>query len=234
MMPPVVIIAGGKATRLRPITDNSPKSLLRVAGKPFISHQLTLLHKNGIKNVVICSGYLSHLIEDFVGDGSQYGLSVKFSNDGEKLLGTGGAVKKALSLLDEEFFVLYGDSYPTVNFKFVFDHFVKSPGMGLMTVFKNRNAYDSSNIVFKDKQIITYDKKNKTEDMEFIDYGLGILRKSSFDGMASREAFDLAELYQDIIQKKQMSSYEVLERFYEVGSLDGLADTERYILESLR
>jgi len=231
-MPSVVIIAGGVATRLRPITETVPKSMLVVAGRPFIDHQLRLLRKNDIKRVVICSGYLSQQIEDFVGDGARYGLSVAFSNDGEKLLGTGGAVKKALPLLGEDFFLVYGDSYPTVDFKLVYDHFRKDKGRGLMTVFKNHNAFDSSNIVFKDGKIVIYDKKNKTEEMEYIDYGLGILKKSAFEGVTAREAFDLVEIYQDIIYKNQMSAYEVFERLYEIGSLSGLADTQKHILNS--
>ncbi len=229
MMPSVVIIAGGVATRLRPITETVPKSLILVAGKPFIAHQLHLLRKNGIKKVVICTGFLSRQIEDFVGDGSQYDLSVIFSDDGEKLLGTGGAVKKALPLLEEEFFVTYGDTYLTVNFKDVYEYFRTQQSLGLMTVFKNCNAWDKSNIVFKGRQIVRYDKKNKTEDMDYIDYGMGILKKSSFSAMVSKDVFDLAELYQGMISKKQMSAYEVPERFYEIGSMSGLADTERFI-----
>jgi NDP-sugar pyrophosphorylase family protein len=232
MMPPVVILAGGIARRLRPITETVPKSLLIVAGEPFIAHQLRLLRKNGIKKAVICSGYLSQKIENFVGNGNQFGLSVSYSVDGDKLLGTGGAVKKALPLLGEEFFVMYGDSYLTVNFKHVYDYFLTSSDMGLMTVFKNHNVWDNSNIVFKGGKIITYDKKNKIKGMDYIDYGLGILKKRAFDAMADREVFDLSELYQDIISKNQMSGYEATERFYEIGSLSGLAETERHILKT--
>jgi len=232
MMPSVVILAGGIAKRLRPITETVPKSLLPVAGEPFIAHQLRLLRTNGIKKVVICAGYLSQPIEEFVGNGAQFGLSVTFSVDGEKLLGTGGALKKALALLEEAFFVMYGDSYLTVNFPHVYDYFLTTSSMALMTVFKNDNAWDRSNIVFKDGRIITYDKKNKIDGMDYIDYGLGIIRKAAFDGMASQEVFDLAELYQDIIAKKQMSGYVVSERFYEIGSLSGLAETQKYIVNS--
>ena len=234
MMPSVVIIAGGAATRLLPITGTIPKAMLTVAGKPFIAHQLFLLQKNGIKKVVICSGYLSKQIENFVGDGNKFGLSVIFSVDGEKLLGTGGAVKKALPLLDDNFFVMYGDSYLTVNFKDVFNYFLTQQKMGLMTVFKNRDTWDNSNIVFKSGRIIIYDKKNKTKEMECIDYGLGILKKSAFDAMAGRDVFDLSELYQDMISKGQMCGYEVSERFYEIGSVNGLAKTERFILNAQR
>ncbi len=232
MMPSVVIIAGGVAIRLRPLTESIPKAMLMVAGEPFIAQQLSLLRENGVKKVVICSGYLSKQIEDFVGDGSRFGLSVVFSVDGEKLLGTGGAVKKALPLLDDTFFVMYGDSYLTVNFKDVHNFFTAQQALGLMTVFKNRNAWDTSNIVFKDGRIIVYDKKNKAKDMQYIDYGLGILRKTAFDLMPNADIFDLSRLYQELISKKQMAGYEVSERFYEIGSLKGLRETEEYILKN--
>ncbi|MEI7997943.1 MAG: nucleotidyltransferase family protein [Candidatus Omnitrophota bacterium] len=232
MMPPVVILAGGTATRLRPITETIPKALVTVAGEPFIAHQLYLLKKNGINKVVICTGHLGEQIEAFVGDGSKFSLSVKFSADGEKLLGTGGAVKKALPLLGDTFFVMYGDSYLTVNFKSVYDSFMTSTGIGLMTVFKNHNSWDSSNIVFQNGKIVTYDKKSKIKGMDYIDYGLGIFKKKAFDAMAEREVFDLSELYQDIISRKQMYGYEVPERFYEIGKMSGLAETENYILNS--
>jgi NDP-sugar pyrophosphorylase family protein len=231
MIPPVVIIAGGIANRLRPLTESIPKAMLMVAGEPFIAQQLSLLKKNGIRQVVICSGYLSQQIEDFVGDGSRFGLSVVFSADGEKLLGTGGAVKKALSLLDDIFFVMYGDSYLTVNFKDVYNFFITQQTMGLMTVFKNRDAWDTSNIVFKDGKIVIYDKKNKTKEMQYIDYGLGILKKTAFDLMPNTDVFDLSGLYQELILKKQMAGYEVPERFYEIGSLKGLKETQDYILK---
>jgi len=230
MMPSAVIIAGGVATRLRPITEKIPKAMLPVAGKPFIAHQLLLLRKNDIKKAVICSGYLSKQIEDFVGDGSKFDLSVTFSTDGEKLLGTGGAVKKALPMLGDVFFVMYGDSYLTVNFEAVYNYFLARQVTGLMTIFRNSDAWDKSNIVLKDGKIVNYDKNSKTKEMEYIDYGLGILKKSAFDAMSGREVFDLSELYRDIISKDQMYGYEVAERFYEIGSLSGLADTEKYIL----
>lgn len=233
-MPSVVIIAGGIATRLRPMTVNVPKAMLPIAGKPFIAHQLDLFKKNGLQRVVICSSYLSEQIEDFVGDGSRFGLSVSFSVDGDKLLGTGGAIKKALPLLEDVFFVIYGDSYLDVNFKNVYDYFLSQSGLGLMTVLKNRNVWDSSNIVFKEGRIINYDKVIKTQNMEYIDYGLGILNKSVFEVMNKQEIFDLSELYKKIINMQKMIGYEVVTRFYEIGSPKGLAETEEYLLSKTK
>jgi NDP-sugar pyrophosphorylase family protein len=230
MMPTVAILVGGYATRLYPVTKTIPKAMLRVAGKPFIAHQLALLKKNGITKVVICSGYLSEQIENFIGDGKQFGLSINFSVDGEKPLGTGGAIKKALPLLEDAFFVMYGDTYLTIDFKSISDLFLSQNKKGLMTVLRNKDQWDKSNIVLKNGKIIKYDKKEKTLDMEYIDYGLSMLRKSAFDEIGAEEVFDLAEVYKSLIEKGQMIGYEVKNRFYEIGSAQGLAETEEYLL----
>ena len=230
-MPAVVILAGGCATRLYPITKTMPKIMVEVAGKPFIVHQLDLLKRNGFKKVIICSGYLSKQIEDFIRDGRKYGLSVDFSVDGEKLLGTGGAIKKALPLLTDVFVVMYGDSYLNIDFKVVIDYFLSHNKNGLMTIFKNANKWDKSNIVCKDGEIIIYDKNAHNKKMEYIDYGLSILRKSAFDEINKRSSFDLVEVYRGLIQRKQMLGFEVKNRFYEIGSRSGLAETEKYLFE---
>jgi NDP-sugar pyrophosphorylase family protein len=234
MIPAAVIIAGGIATRLRPMTENTPKAMLPIAGKPFIAHQLSLLKRKGLQRVVICSGYLSRQIEDFVSDGSRFGLAVSFSVDGDKLLGTGGAVKKALPLLGKEFFVLYGDSYLNVDFISVYKYFHSRKAEGLMTVFKNRDAWDKSNIVFKDGKVAVYDKKNKTKDMEYIDYGLSLLESSVFRFMDKQEVFDLADFYKEMVSRGLMIGYEVSERFYEIGSPEGFAETEAYLLNNTK
>lgn len=231
MMPSVAILAGGYATRLYPISKTMPKVMVKVAGKPFIAHQLSLLKNNGLKTVVICAGYLSKQIEDFVGDGKNFGLSISFSVDGEKLLGTGGAIKRALPLLTDVFLVMYGDSYLNINFKPVIDYFLSRDRKGLMTVLRNMNKWDRSNIVCKNGDIITYDKNAHDRRMEYIDYGLGILRKSALDEIDDKEVFDIAELYRNLIQKRQMLSFEVKKRFYEIGSQSGLAETEEYLLK---
>jgi NDP-sugar pyrophosphorylase family protein len=230
MMPTVAILVGGYATRLYPVTKDIPKAMLQVTGKPFIAHQLALLKKNGITKVVICSGYLSEQIEDFIGDGKQFGLSINFSADGGKPLGTGGAIKKALPLLGDTFFVMYGDTYLTIDFKSISNFFLSQNKKGLMTVLRNKDQWGKSNIVLKNGKIIKYEKKEKTTDMEYIDYGLSMLRKSAFDEIGDEEVFDLAKVYQSLIDKEQMISYEVKSRFYEIGSAQALAETEEYLL----
>lgn len=232
-MPSVAILAGGCAKRLYPITKTIPKAMVEVAGKPFIAHQLYLLKRNGFKNVIICSSHLSKQIEDFIRDRKNFGLSVRFSVDGKKLLGTAGAIKKALPLLTDVFLVMYGDSYLDIDFQSVIDYFSSHDKKGLMTVLKNKNRWDKSNIVYENGDIVSYDKKICDKKMEYIDYGLGMLRKSAFDEIDKKEAFDLVELYRGLIQKKQMLGFEVKNRFYEIGSPTGLAETERYLSKLL-
>ena len=229
MMAPVAILAGGLATRLRPVTLNTPKSMLIVAGKPFIYHQLALLKSRGVEDVVLCLGNHGKLVEEYVSDGSAWGLNVKYSYDGATLLGTGGALMKALPLLPDEFFVLYGDSYLDIEMRPVLERFRSEGKPLLMTVYRNRGEADVSNILFKDGRIIRYDKKDPPADMEYIDYGLSVMKKSAFDGWPDDAPSDLADLYVKLVEKGEAAGFEVSMRFYEIGSFQGIKETEKYI-----
>lgn len=229
MISKLVLLAGGKATRLRPVTEAIPKSLLEVAGKPFIDHQLELIKRNNITQVVICVSYLGGQVREFVGDGSRYGLKIDYSFDGDTLLGTGGTIKNALDLLDDKFFVMYGDSYLTADFKIISDYFLKGNKSGLMTVFKNEGKWDKSNIDFRDGKIIKYDKSIENKNMEYIDYGLGILTKRAFEDFKNEKVFDLEAVYKNLLRKEELLGYEVSERFYEIGSFRGLEETQAFL-----
>jgi NDP-sugar pyrophosphorylase family protein len=222
---PVAILAGGLATRLRPITEKIPKSLVPVADRPFLAHQLELLHARGIRRAVLCIGYLGEMIQRDFGD-EKYGIKLEYSFDGPKLLGTGGAIKRALPMLGEEFFVLYGDSYLPIEYAPIADFFHLSRKPGLMTVFRNEGKFDTSNVVFADGEIKVYDKKNKLPEMKYIDYGLSLFKASVFDSYSADQVFDLAEVMGKLVREKQLAGYEVPERFYEIGSPAGLAELE--------
>jgi len=222
---PVAILAGGLATRLRPITEKIPKSLVPVAGRPFLAHQLEMLHARGIRHAVLCIGYLGEMIQRDFG-GEKFGIKLDYSFDGPRLLGTGGAIKRALPMLGEEFFVLYGDSYLPIAYQPIADFFHRSGKPGLMTVFRNEGKFDASNVVFGDGEIKVYDKKQKSPDMRYIDYGLSMFKASVFDSYAADQIFDLAEVMGKLVREKQLAGYEVPERFYEIGSPAGLAELE--------
>jgi NDP-sugar pyrophosphorylase family protein len=230
-LPPVAVLAGGLAKRLRPASLTIPKSLIPVAGRPFIDHQMELLRRQGACEIVICCGYLGERIEEHVGNGARFGLIVTYSHDGDPLLGTGGAIKKALPKLGEIFMVLYGDSYLPIAFQPVADAFLTSNADGLMTVFRNDGRWDTSNVEFTDGAIRRYDKIDRTAAMQHIDYGLCAFRSGVFNAWPADKPFDLAAVLQALLAAGRLAGFEVNERFYEIGSPAGIAETERFILD---
>jgi N-acetyl-alpha-D-muramate 1-phosphate uridylyltransferase len=225
----VAILAGGLATRLRPLTETIPKSLVEINGEPFLWHQLRLLRENGVERVVLCVSHLGEQVRDSVGDGHQFGMHIEYSFDGPVLLGTAGALKSALPLLGESFFVLYGDSYLPIDFRSVEETFRTSRKAGLMTVYLNEGQWDSSNVEFTAGRIVAYDKKHRTLRMRHIDYGLGVLSASVFDRIAAGESLDLATLYQQLLAAGQLAAYEAPHRFYEIGSFSGIEELSSYL-----
>jgi NDP-sugar pyrophosphorylase family protein len=226
---PVAILAGGMATRLRPITEKIPKLLVDVAGEPFFSHQIRLLRKVGLTHLILCVGYLGERIVEQYGDGSTWGVKIEYSFDGPKLLGTGGALIRALPKLGAAFYVLYGDSYLPVDYLAVGQSFLDSGKLGLMTVFENRERYDSSNVWFEDGQIKIYDKKNRAPQMHHIDYGLGLLRAEAFAAYPKDEVVDLAAVYGQLVFAGQLAGCEIPNRFYEIGSHAGLDELDQLL-----
>lgn len=229
---PVAILAGGLATRLRPITETIPKALVEVAGRPFAVHQAGLLRRQGISEVVWLVGYRADQIEAVLGDGGDWGMRFEYLHDGPVLLGTGGALRRALPRLGAAFFVMYGDSYLECDFGAIERAFLASGRAGLMTVFRNDGLYDASNVEFAAGRIVRYDKRARTPRMHHIDYGLGILTPDALAGYPDGEPLDLARVYQDLLAADQLAAFEVSQRFYEVGSPEGLAETDAHLRSS--
>jgi NDP-sugar pyrophosphorylase family protein len=230
----MALLAGGLATRLRPITETIPKSMLTVAGEPFIAHQLRLLARQGIDRLVICTGYLGDQIEKFVGTGEAFGCRVSYSRDGSTLLGTAGSLRKALPLLGDSFFVMYGDSYLPTSFRAVFDAFLRTGQPALMTVFRNCNQWDVSNVEFVGDRIVQYEKKLRSAAMKHIDYGLGVLDAGRLAEWKVPDPSDLADYYKMLVAENRLAAHEVGERFYEIGSPAGLAETDAYLMGDAR
>ena len=223
-LPSVAILCGGMATRLKPISDNIPKALVEVNGKPFIFYQLEEIRRQQIFHVVLCVGHKGEMIEQAVGDGSRFDLNIQYSFDGATALGTGGALQKAAHLLNNEFFVLYGDAFLQVDYREVHNTFLRSGREGLMTVFRNEGKWDASNVWLEDEQIRDYSKTRKTPQMRYIDYGLGILNAAALQAYSENQKFDLAAVYEQLVQDQELAAYEVSKRFYEIGSHDGLKE----------
>lgn len=225
---PVAILAGGLAARMHPLTERIPKALLEVAGRPFIEHQLVLLRREGVDRVVLCVGFLGEMIEARIGDGARFGLSISYSFDGERLLGTGGALRRALPMLGEQFFVLYGDSYLDIVYAPVQAAYRESKLPALMTVFRNEGRWDTSNVLYDGKRIVRYDKGHPTADMKFIDYGLGIVNRDTLR-TCTDETFDLSDLYAALAREGRLAGFEATRRFYEIGTPSGLAEADSHL-----
>jgi NDP-sugar pyrophosphorylase family protein len=233
-MPPLALLAGGLATRLRPLSEQVAKGMIKVAGEPFIAHQLRLLRRESITRVVLCLGYLGQQIEDFVCDGSKFGLSVEYCYDGDTPLGTGGALRRALGQLGAEFLVMYGDSWLDASFAPVVDAFRSSGKLALMTVYRNFDRWDRSNVWFEDSRIPAYDKEKRLPQMQHIDWGLSVTKGEVLAAEPADTAFDLATIYSGLAQKGDLAGYEVATRFYEIGSLEGLRETDALLRKKFR
>lgn len=231
-MLPVAILAGGLATRLHPATEKIPKAIIDVAGTPFIVRQLKYLRSQRVKRVVICIGHLGEMVKDVVDNITNLELEITYSEDGPHLLGTGGALRKATSHLPETFFVLYGDSYLPTDFSAVYEAYKLGRRSALMTVLRNENKWDKSNVLFVNGRLIEYDKNSPGAQMSHIDYGLSLISSSVLEHSALGHRFDLADLYRELSLRGDLAGFEVHTRFYEIGSHRGLEETRRYFLTS--
>jgi NDP-sugar pyrophosphorylase family protein len=224
-----VILAGGLGTRLRSLTEKIPKALVPVAGRPFIEYQIDVFRRYGVTDLIVCVGYLGHMIEEYLGDGRRYGVSVRYGYEGENLLGTAGAVKNVERFLDSVFFVQYGDSYLQVDYRDVMSSFLRRGALGLMVVYRNEDRWDRSNVVVADGFVRAYDKARRLPGMVYIDYGVSVLRRDVLSRIPAGVQVDLSEVFQGLIEENQLLAYEAAVRFYEIGSWSGLREFEELV-----
>lgn len=223
----IVILAGGLGTRLKPFTDGRPKSMVTVLGKIFLQHQIELLRNQGLTRFVLCVGHLADQIMSHFGDGRSLGVEVEYSHDGPMPLGTGGALVKAIPLLDPWFLVLDGDSYLPINFHAPITYFCKHEPLALMTVYKNRNRFGSSNVAIENGRVTAYDRKRR--NFVYIHAGLTIFQRKSLEALASDRFMPMDEIYQGLVANRNLACFILHQRFYEIGSHLGLADLEHYL-----
>jgi NDP-sugar pyrophosphorylase family protein len=230
---PFCILAGGLATRLGERAREQPKSLMEVAGLPFAVHQLELLAEHGARRIVMCVGHLGEQVEAALGDGSQLGLEVAYSYDGPTPIGTASAVRGALELLGERFFVLYGDTFLRIEYATVEAAFAASGKPALMTVLRNEGRWDTSNALYEGGAVVAYDKRNPTPEMHWIDYGLGVLTPGALADTAP-DATDLADVYHELARAGRLAGFEATERFYEIGTPAALGEADAWLRERKR
>ncbi len=227
---PVAILAGGLGTRLAKLTENSPKVLIPVNGKPFIQIQLELLVSQGVKEVVICLSHLGERIESLIRNLYLPELTISYSYDSPHRLGTGGAIRKALPLLGETFAVLFGDSYLEIDFIGMCRYFEDQNAVSMMTYTKNITKDHISNIRKESENLIYYDKNCSSADMDFIDFGITFFKKSVFENYQVNYNFDLSQLLNDLSKSSELIGYGVENNFFEIGSIKGIEQLENYLI----
>ncbi len=227
-----VILAGGRGTRMHPLTEACPKTLLPVCGRPFAWHQLHWLAAHGVTEVVYSIGYKGEQIRRYWDREPVPVPALRYVDEGSQLRGTGGALRLALDqgTLHDAFFVLYGDSFLPVDFTRVWNSFENSRARASMTVLRNQGRWDRSNAVYAGGRVILYDKNAASPQMDHIDYGLSALRREVVERIKT-PVFDLSVLYHDLSVAGELAGYEVTRRFYEIGSPEGLRDLEGYLGE---
>ncbi len=225
----MVILCGGLATRLGDLAKNTPKSMIDIHGKPFLWYQIENLKKHDIRDIVLCVGHLSEKIIEYFGDGTKHGVNITYSHDGDKPLGPIGALKKAEPLLKDVFFIMYGDSYLTVDYQKVYSFFKKHDKLGCMVVYKNNDKYDKSNLIVKNNIVISYSKEKHSKNMTYIDYGTSLLRKKSLEIIPPDTFYTTGEFFSNLVKQKQLLAFEVNKRFYHIGNPEALEEFREYI-----
>ena len=223
----VVILAGGLGTRLRPLTAGLPKCMLPVAGKPFLEHQIERLRRHSIRDIVLCVGYLSEAIAAYFGDGHRFGVHLTYSWERDGLLGVAGALKNAEPLLDSDFVLTYGDSYLPLDYRGVMCRFHQTDRLALMVVYRNENRWQPSDVAVRDGLVVAYDKARQGDGLAYINYGLLALRKRALRLIPPGVPYSEEEFYRELIGRSQMLAQETSQRFYEIGSPQGLAEFQR-------
>ncbi len=227
---PVAILAGGLATRLRPVTEKIPKALIDINGQPFIARQL-----EGLRTQGVVSRRCLRRVPGRTDSGGRWETDLDSASTwigrstARRFSARPGALKRALPLLGGPFFVLYGDSYLPIAWRPVQEAFFASEQPALMTVFHNNEQFDRSNVEFEGGRITTYNKRHPTPQMRHIDYGLGVFHPSAFEEVPDGRSADLADVYQSLAERGRLAACEVHQRFFEIGSFEGLQATRDYL-----
>lgn len=228
----VVVLMGGLGTRLKEYTKECPKTLVPIDGRPFFEYQLDLLMAWGFKKFLFLVGYKADMIEEHFGDGSDRNISIKYCYDGKELLGTGGAVRRAYDFLEDDFMLIYGDSFMDIDYAETIYRYELGKADGahaLMTVLCNNNRFDKSNVVMENGKLVLYDKHNPVPEMDYIDYGVCVYEKSLFDKYEPDTKFDIAEIQHELSVKGKMVPQVVTKRFYEIGNPQSMAEFAGYV-----
>lgn len=226
------ILAGGLGTRLRPLTDEVPKAMVPVNGRPFLEYEIELLKDRGVDEIVLCVGYLGEKIRRHFGDGEEFGVRVQYSSEGDSLLGPIGALKLAEKLLSRVFFVTYGDAYLRMDYRKMMDMLLQSDEVAVMAVYRNQGKFGRSDVVIRDGMVVAYDKKTSAPGMHWTNFGVTAIKKEAIESVEPGRIYDEMKFYGELVERRQLLAFEVGERFYEIGTRASLKEFSEFIVQA--
>lgn len=228
-----VILAGGEGIRLRPLTYQVPKPMVLANNRPFLEYLIGVLRENGISEVVLLLGYLPKKIIRYFGDGSNFGLNIKYSV-GKVSDKTGTRIKNAENLLDDIFLLMYGDNYWPLNLKRLLEFYIKHKTLASTTVYTNKDGkgeYGAENNIYVDDAgyVLKYDKSRKDKNLNGVDIGFFVISKEVLELMPNHDFSFEAEILPLLINKRQLSGYQTEHRYYYISTLESLKLTEKFL-----
>lgn len=226
-----VILAGGLGTRLGNITKSIPKPMVPIAGRPYLEYQLEFLRQQGLTDILLLVGYLGEQIEDYFGDGSRFGLTIRYCQEATPQ-GTGGALRDAGSLLADRFLLLYGDSFLPVNYAAVICELDRdAAAVGVAVVYDNRESTTVPNNIAIDEAgyVVRYAKDaEQTPDLRYVEAGVQSFRRSILDYLPAGQPVSLEkEAFPRLIAEHKLLAFPTQERFYDIGTPERLAKIEQ-------
>jgi NDP-sugar pyrophosphorylase family protein len=227
-----VILAGGLGTRLGELTRDMPKAMTPFHDRPFLHYSVKLLGNQGIRDIVICIGYLGEQIKDFFGNGQKMGVNIKYSQEGERLLGTGGALRQARDMFDSYFLVLNGDTYLPIDYREVEGKHLQRGRKALMVVYDNKiDTEVKNNIALDDDEtVLRYDKEGISSELNYVEAGAIILRKEVLELIPEEVPISLEDgIYSPLIQEREMAAYITKQRFYDIGTPERQKAFEEFV-----
>ena len=233
----LVILAGGLGTRLKPLTDKVPKSMLEVEGKPFLEHQIELVKKHGLQNILLLTGHQGETIEKHFQDGSRFGVSIKYSRESSPA-GTAGALKLAEPLLPAGFLLMYGDAYLDFQYGRLWERFRHCARKAVMAIFRNDNRWGRSNVAYDLPLVVRYCPASEADEnrggqnpLVYIDYGVSAISKDVLSAIPEGKPWSMEQVFAGLAAARQLDGFELFQRFYEIGSSEGLEDFRGFIRE---
>jgi len=224
-----VILAGGIGTRLRPLTYKIPKPMIKLNNRPFLEYLIDLLKENEIKEIILLLGYLPDKIKEYFGDGSNFGIKIRYSV-GDVSFETGKRIKNAQELLDDNFLLMYCDNYLPLNLKKLVEYHDNHNVLATVTIYTNKDNFTKSNMKVNDKgYVILYDKGRQERNLSGVDIGFFIVNKKVLELMPDTNFSFEKEILPELIKKKQLAGYLTDHRYYSIGNLERLPVTEKFL-----